>query len=548
MAWQKPTSLNDWLGIILRHKKKFFFPAVAVMICVIWASQWVPREWFAEGKFTRQNDPAMVTMQGDNSVNMQHLNIIRRQLNEDIKGRAAVEQLARDLKLDQGLARAPDGSFTREGQLAFYDLVNGLRGRVNVFFQDYSDHADVVVVTFTADNPEIASKVVNQTIENYIRKTRDQLNEMLLNAKTFFEREVARYATKVQELESKKLRFELDNPGLDPDDPASSRARLVELRSKLDVVTQELSIIQARRQKLEDLIKAAPDMIQSTKTGQNPELAELLNKKSVLDEAYEQHRAMGRRDIHPEVQKVLLRLTELNEQIDGMAKEAVIETIETPNTAKFQAMADLESLSGTMLALERRRDELGAEVEHYAIIERNFFVIRNEYLRIERELAEASQQLTFWDNNLRRTSTAVSTEVSNQGIRLSITQRAPDLGKPTKPTLWGILSMAVFLGVASGVVLVALAELLDSSFHSVDQAVDNLKLPVLGAVNEIITPSEALRQRVLSWGLYPTAGAVMVVVLLVSFALTYYSLQNPLKYDQIMKNPGAFIEQTLGIR
>ncbi len=547
MAWQKPTSLNDWLGIILRHKKKFFFPAVAVMIGVIWASQWIPREWFAEGKFTRQNDPTMITMQGDNSVNLQHLNIIRRQLNEDIKGRAAVEQLARDLHMDEGMARASDGSLTREGQLEFYDLVNSLRGRINVYFQDYSENSDVVVVTFTADNPEIASQVVNKTIDNYINTTRSQLNTMLLNAKTFFEREVARYAAKVRELESKKLRFELDNPGLDPNDPASSRARLVELRSKLDVVTQELSVTQAKRQKLEELIKGEPDMIQSTKTGQNPELAELLTKKSALDQAYEQHRAMGRKDIHPEVQKVLQRLAEINAQIDGVAKEAVIETIETPNTAKFQAKADLESLSGTMLALERRRDELGSQVEHYEIMERNFFVIRNEYLRIERELAEATQQLTFWDNNLRRTSTAVSTEVSNQGIRLFVTQRAPDLGKPTKPTLWGILSMAIFAGVATGVVLVALAELLDSSFHSVDQAVDNLKLPVLGAVNEIITPAQAFRQRILAWGLYPTAGAIMVVVLLVSFALTYYSLQNPLKYNQIVHQPTAFIRQTLGI-
>ena len=39
MAWRKPTNLNEWFGILVRHKKKFFYPAIVVMIGVIWASQ-----------------------------------------------------------------------------------------------------------------------------------------------------------------------------------------------------------------------------------------------------------------------------------------------------------------------------------------------------------------------------------------------------------------------------------------------------------------------------------------------------------------------------
>ena len=61
MAWRRPSNLNEWKSIFVRHQRVFFFPAIAVMILVMLASFKFPREYRAEAKFERKSDLAMDT-------------------------------------------------------------------------------------------------------------------------------------------------------------------------------------------------------------------------------------------------------------------------------------------------------------------------------------------------------------------------------------------------------------------------------------------------------------------------------------------------------
>ena len=119
---------------------------------------------------------------------------------------------------------------------------------------------------------------------------------------------------------------------------------------------------------------------------------------------------------------------------------------------------------------------------------------------------------------------------------------ATDPGRPVSPTIWGIASISVALGLAVGLALVALAELLDGSFHSAEQATDGLKLPVLGVVDEIITPTVAFRQRVLAWGVYPGLAALMLIALGVSLLIVGISLTDPPKYQLMQSSTWEFIK------
>ena len=58
MAWRKPNNLREWLRLLSRHKKKFFFPALFAMTVAMVASLWVPRVYKAQAKFQRRNDVA----------------------------------------------------------------------------------------------------------------------------------------------------------------------------------------------------------------------------------------------------------------------------------------------------------------------------------------------------------------------------------------------------------------------------------------------------------------------------------------------------------
>ena len=77
---------------------------------------------------------------------------------------------------------------------------------------------------------------------------------------------------------------------------------------------------------------------------------------------------------------------------------------------------------------------------------------------------------------------------------------------------------------------------------------DELKLPVLGAINEIITPGRALRRKVLGWGVYPALGLAMVMILISAFAVAYLSLEYPNHFEKLRHRPGDFIKDALAGR
>ena len=109
----------------------------------------------------------------------------------------------------------------------------------------------------------------------------------------------------------------------------------------------------------------------------------------------------------------------------------------------------------------------------------------------------------IYDMLLQRLETAKITqrlEASKQGTRYTIIDPARLPLKPKKPQLIWVL-VGIFLGGGAGVGLVFAREFLDQSFLDIEDAKQNLDLPLLGAISRITTPEEiaAEKHRRLGW-------------------------------------------------
>ncbi len=546
MGWRKPKSIGDAVAILKRHKKKAFFPAVAGMVGLIVASLFIPRQYNAEAKFERRLGlTATQTQRSDIAV--RRVEADRRLLAEDLKGRSALEQLVEDLELTRGMPRV-QGELTPQGQMMKMDLIRKLSSRIYVRVQVKDDDNELIAVSFDSDDRDLAPKLVNRLMNNYIRKSQLELEETLKGAKSFFDKEVLRYSTAMRELEGKKLRFEMDHRGLLPDDPQSVQDRLAELRSQLNVVTKDARLSVADRDAMKTWLTDQPVFIAQEQMGPNPLLEELTKRLRDLEAEYENNRLGGRTDQHPAMVKLKQRLSDLKVEISLQPKAVKLSESLVPNTQRQQAERDLAALTRKIEELERQREELQGQVDHYDVLSRNFFVVRNDYLRLMREVKDAEQQLEFWQERAKRTQIAVQTQMQAQGVRMKVRQEAPELLRPSKPTAIQIAVMAFFTGAGLAAGMVLLAELLDRSFRSVEHAVDELKLPVLGAINEIITPGRALRRKVLGWGVYPALGLAMVMILISAFAVAYLSLEYPNHFEKLRHRPGDFIKDALAGR
>jgi uncharacterized protein involved in exopolysaccharide biosynthesis len=542
MAWRKPNNLREWLQIVFRHKKKVFFPAVLVATLVMIASHQVPRSYQASARFTRESD---IAMKQDEFME-RNVDTLRRMLAENIKGRKAVESVIDDLQLTQGMLKTADGELTAQGRQAKEDLIRNMQRRISVRFAVQTDQLDYVTVSYTDVKRDLVPRVVNQIVENYIRDVRQTLDENLVNAKAFFDREVARLRSRVADLEKRKLQFEMGNPGLNPNEPSSVSNRLNELRRQYRETSQALDVAKGERDALLLWIREQPELLQQQNKEPNPTYVEQRASRAELLKALDNHlHQWGRTEEHPEVIKVRKRIAEIEAQMAQTPQEVDGRINLQRNEQRVTAERNVQELSGRIAGLEKNVVSLEQRIQQLEQMDRNFFAARNEFITINRELGDARNQLSFWESNLRQAMINLAKEKGSRGVTHRIVERAQDLARPSDPTIIKIVGIAVAAGLAVGLGLVLLSELLDHSFRTVEQAVDELKLPVLGAVNEITTPQQAFRTKILSWGVYPPLSVLIVTILLISYYLAYKSLDDPQGFERMINHPGQYFRETL---
>jgi hypothetical protein len=277
----------------------------------------------------------------------------------------------------------------------------------------------------------------------------------------------------------------------------------------------------------------------------NPEVIRLRAQQLQLGTEIESMRQQGLKDEHPRIKKLLERQAALSEQIGRTdAKHKVLKGDE-PNVQKLELKQQLDLLGAQLTELEGQCDAARANVDDLDRLSRNFYQVQRDYTQCQRELDDARDQQKFWDANLSRTVKDRAAESAERGLRLSFINRATSDPRPSKPAGLTIAVLVLLAGLAAALALIVVAELLDRSYRSIDHAVDDLRLPILGAVNEIVTPAVALRRRILNLGVFPAATGLLVLVLAVSWWVVLLSLLEPQKYDQLKHDPPQYLHQML---
>jgi uncharacterized protein involved in exopolysaccharide biosynthesis len=309
---------------------------------------------------------------------------------------------------------------------------------------------------------------------------------------------------------------------------------------------RKIDMLREKRAGLQSWIDGQPDEIAETESGENPEYTSKVERAQKLEDQLDFHlNQMGRTEMHPSVRSTRERLLEAREELKSI--EQTIEKGERRinNDQKSSAILAVKQITSELASLERQQADRTTKLEKMQTLERQFFARRNEFQQLENELEAAKQQLAFWKGNLRRTMRSLTVEVGQYGVRLHFLERAADRGRPSSP-IWGVIvAIALILGMITGALVICISEIFDHAYHNIDHAVDDMKLPVLGAVNEIVTPSEAFRRKIISWGVYPTIVTVLAVILAVSIGLIYLDLQYPIKHELLFSQPGKFFSENL---
>ena len=112
-------------------------------------------------------------------------------------------------------------------------------------------------------------------------------------------------------------------------------------------------------------------------------------------------------------------------------------------------------------------------------------------------------------------------ETSKEGTRYVVIDPPRLPLRPSKPNKALVLFLGLFLGSVSGAGLVLGREFMDHSFLDIEDAKDNLELPVLGAISRLTTQEEIDREKYRQKKLIGIALSSSVVVIFISALIAF---------------------------
>ena len=323
----------------------------------------------------------------------------------------------------------------------FSDAVSALRGGLDV--RRPSRDVNTVAVTFQSGDPLLVRDVPNALLTQFITLRRDLNKTEARSTVRFLRQQLDTLARSLSESEDRLMAFRARNQGLLSRPTASARADRDEGRLAQDRAATQLEY-QSLQQVLADVSAAArtrsPDSTSAYfRLMAFPRLLVSIQPRLQALSEVENQRAQvlvrRTRDV-PEVQQLATRAREIEQQVDYLARRYLGDL-----SNQLRNLDSTLSLSGRQLAAAP-----GAELD---------------LARLERQNKSNEQLYTMVQSRLKEAEIAQAVDDS----RLRILDPAELGGVAIKPDKGRYLKLSLFVGLALGLCLAFLREMLDSTVH-----------------------------------------------------------------------------------
>ncbi len=541
---KQKTTPRDVLRVVFRHRGLFVLAASLFAIAALAAIPYVPqfeKKYTGMAKFERRADAASQAKRGE----AESFEAVKLTLEHELAGRGAIERAIDELGLTRGLPRTQDGELTPKGIKAKQKMVKRLREAVRVRWEVRSEQVDLVSVSFTHEDPELARELPNTLVRNYINRVSESIVERLRASHHFLERQVADAEERLAAATKRRIEFEAEHGGMLPESPGALQEKMREISADIDTVRRQQTTARQKLQRLQALaeqVQTDPDEPLQVVMGPNPELERLREKRREYQEGLANARTLNHMtERHPTVVTLREKIAELEQQIAETPEEAVLEKVygkgnESENIAMALAAAtsEAEMAESEMGRLQTRLDALQNLIANYA-------PVRQEYLRIAKQTSELEAEKKNWQDRLTGVEMALSAEVAKRRTHLNAVQLAEEQFTPSSPSLAKVLGFALAGGLAFGGGLVFLTNMADRTVWTTRDAEKTFGLPVYGVVGEIVPPRRLAWRGLCRFVIEPVVAVVLLAGIALGCLNTVLWLQYPDEYAVWTGAPLAYL-------
>ncbi len=380
---------------------------------------------------------------------------------------------------------------------------------------------DLVTFGFTWNDPNRTVNYLTAMRDHWVRNSVEFYKTTLLRRKTF--------AMKNVELRDKALRQSretlriwqqtqgsLDILAVDPDDNTLVN-RQSSLEGRKSDALQRTTRLDAEIPALEAALLDIPQQKTIANLSPNEDHAKLALELGALERKVE---SLGKylTEEHPTYRRALEELEELQAKLGDVPESLTSTTTEDYNPAYVDFKKDIDlkkaeraGYKNEIVLITEELKELQKEVHNLPSLLESQARLQATVARHEISFTEATKKLNSYEDKLGEANLVTPWQILEE-------PRKPK--SPSFPSVPLFVIAGLFLGAMVGVGLTFLFEFVNFSFRSIDEAVRGLPVPVLGAVNTIITEIEIRRKR-LRRMLYLSFSTLLVAVVATAGVIWY---------------------------
>ena len=536
---------RDLLRMVFRRWRLFLLGASLSGIAAMLGGQFIPLKYTGETKFERRSDSAAEENARGRSDSFESRKLT---LQHELIGFAAVAKAAEDEGLMVGLAHGPDGQLTHRGVIARQELVNRLIRTLKATWDVRSEQVDLVTVSFTHNDPLLAERMPNTLVRNYMNRIGQQTVDRLSASRDFLEKQVKECTTRLEGITNNRLEFETKHAGMLPDNPGALQQRIRELTQDIDTLRVQNTTAREKLARLKAMVHPttgpSSQPVQVVR-GPNPDLKALQDQLQRSREGLDTALTINRMtENHPTVKMLKKKIEQLEGRIKDTPAEAVIHSVYGTSQGPTDAAMQMAATESEVAVTDRELQRLQAQLSEYQRVLANYAPIRQEYLQLMEKQKEADAERTRWQKRQSEIQMALAAEIANRRTHLSAVQAAQKQSKPSSPSLLTVLGLALGGGLAFGAGLVFLAQMMDRSISTTEEAARHFELPIHGVIEEIVTRRLRARRRRRKWILGPAVSCVVLAALAVSAMNITVWLEFPDRYAEWRRSPVGFLMQT----
>lgn len=523
---QQAKAIFELWDVILQHRWRFVLPAFAVTAVVLFVSIFLPRKYEAVAYFERSNSPELIEAirSGASDSYMEPLQA----MTNEIAGSNAITQVINDL--EPKLREV--GYITNDTELR--ELNGSVKQQLLAKRESFDSTHIELRLALVLDDPYVASMIVNELVDRYMRITRESLVERAESSIAYFDALIQQHRKEL-EIKQKELGlFEQEHALLLPEQPYSIQSQLGEAREQLDMLKTQLEGIEMQRRSWQKALRDAPETLPSVVHSKNPELTRLELKMEKLQDKIREYTTTKRMtEQHPEVVALRKQETEMAATIDATQVNVVTSTEDHPNPKRAELELVLTTATAERDALMEQISIRRKKIEELSAMTSEMQPVRAEHRKLVASLDTSQKDVDYYQNMRRGAVNYLTPETGERGVQMEFIRRAEADTIPVSPNLFQVIIVAGFLGIASGALSVFIAHRTDESYRNARQLSETTSIPVLGSVSELITRQHRRMRRFRYSIIYPMNATAMACILLLFGTALYLDLQRPEVMQQL---------------